>query len=356
MPCTMLGAGRYHEGKPMGEKWTYWFGELGKEANDSVGKKCANLGELTKIGLRVPPGFAISVDGYRMFMKETGAGEEIKEYVRREFGDTKDVAQELEASRVIRGIIERKEMPSKMKEELIAHYKKLCEDCRLADLSVAVRSSGAVSMPGQMETYLNVKGAEEMVKKIIQVWGSAFTARAISFRFQQGLPIDWAPIGVAVLKMVNAKCAGVVLTVIPTTGDTSKIIIEGNWGLGESVVSGEVNPDSYIVDKETLDIERTVAEKTKMVVYSDKGTASVDIPEEKKRLSILVDEEVREIARICKQVEEHYGVPQDIEWVIDLDLPFPENLFFVQARPAKSVKKKGNDADYIIDLMTRLFK
>jgi pyruvate,water dikinase len=148
----------------------------------------------------------------------------------------------------------------------------------------------------------------------------------------------------------------VVLTVIPTTGDTSKIIIEGNWGLGESVVSGEVNPDSYIVDKETLDIERTVAEKTKMVVYSDKGTASVDIPEEKKRLSILVDEEVREIARICKQVEEHYGVPQDIEWVIDLDLPFPENLFFVQARPAKSVKKKGNDADYIIDLMTRLFK
>ena len=163
-----------------------------------------------------------------------------------------------------------------------------------------------------METYLNVKGAEEMVKKVIQVWGSAFTARVI-FRFQQGLPIDWAPIGVAVLKMVNAKCAGVVLTVIPTTGDTSKIIIEGNWGLGESVVSGEVNPDSYIVDKETLDIERTVAEKTKMVVYGNKGTTVVDIPEEKKRLSILVDEEVREIATICKQIEKTLWGSQDIE-------------------------------------------
>ncbi len=339
----------------MSEKWTYWFSELDKEANDSVGKKCANLGELTKIGLRVPPGFAISVDGYRMFMEETGAGEEIKEYVRKEF-NRRDVAQQLEASKVIRGIIEGKEMPSKMKEELVGYYKKLCEDCRLTDLSVAVRSSGAVSMPGQMETYLNVKGAQEMIKKVIQVWGSAFTARAIAFRFQQGLPIDWAPIGVAVLKMVNAKCAGVVLTVIPTTGDTSKIVIEGNWGLGESVVSGEINPDSYIVDKETLEIERTVSEKTKMVIYGKTGTTLIDIPEEKRRLSILIDEEVLEIARICKEVEKHYGVPQDIEWVIDLDLPFPENLFFVQARPAKFVKKKENDADYIIDLMTRLFK
>ncbi len=338
----------------MSEKWTYSFGELGKEANDSVGKKCANLGELCKIGLRVPPGFAISVDGYRMFMEETGAGEEIKRYVR-EF-DTKDVAQQLEASKVIRGIIEGKEMPPKMKEELIGHYKKLCEDCQLADVSVAVRSSGAVSMPGQMETYLNVKGAEEMIKKVIQVWGSAFTARAISFRFQQGLPIDWAPIGVAVLKMVNAKCAGVVLTVIPTTGDTSKIVIEGNWGLGESVVSGEINPDSYIVDKESLDIERTVSDKTKMVIYGKTGTIVVDIPEEKKRVSILIDEEILEIAKICKGIEKHYGAPQDIEWVIDLDLPFPENLFFVQARPAKFVKKKENEADYIIDLMSRFFK
>jgi len=266
------------------------------------------------------------------------------------------VAQQLEASKVIRGMIEGKEMPSKMKEELIGHYRKLCEECRLTDLSVAVRSSGAVSMPGQMETYLNVKGSEEMIKKVIQVWGSAFTARAISFRFQQGLPIDWAPIGVAVLKMVNAKCAGVVLTVIPTTGDTSKIVIEGNWGLGESVVSGEIKPDSYIVDKESLDIDRTISEKTKMVIYGKTGTTVVDIPEEKKRVSILVDEEILEIAKICKEIEKHYGVPQDVEWVIDLDLPFPENLFFVQARPAKFVKKKENEADYIIDLMTRLFK
>ncbi len=355
-PCTYHGAGLHHEGKPMAGKWIYWFGELGKEANESVGKKCANLGELTKVGLRVPPGFAISVDGYRMFMEETGAGEEIKEYIKREFRDTKDVAQELEASKVIREIIEAKEMPLKMKEELIAHYKKLCEECQLADLSVAVRSSGAVSMPGQMETYLNVKGAQEVVRKVIQVWGSAFTARAISFRFQQGLPIDWAPIGVAVLKMVNAKCAGVAMTLIPTTGDTSKVVIEGNWGLGESVVSGEINPDSYIVDKDTLEIDRKIAEKTKMAVYGNKGTALVDIPEEKKRLSILVDEEVQEIARICKEIEKHYGAPQDIEWVIDLDLPFPKNLFFVQARPAKYVQKKESDADYIIDLMTRLFK
>jgi len=344
------------EGGPVAEKWIFGFDELGKEANDLVGKKCANLGELTKIGLSVPPGFAISVDGYRRFMEETGAGEEIKRYVKQELGEIKNVTQEQEASKVIRGIIERKEMPLKMQEELISHYRKLCVRLQKSDIPVAVRSSGAVSMPGQMETYLNVRGPQDVIKKVIQVWGSAFTARAIAFRFQQGLSIDWAPIGVAILKMVNAKCAGIILTVIPTTGDTSKIIIEGNWGLGESVVGGEITPDSFIVDKDTLEIERAVAEKTKMVVYNHKGTTIVDIPEEKKKLSSLTDEEIKEIVRISKQIETHYGVPQDIEYVIDLDLPFPENLFFVQARPAKSVKKKESDADYLIDLMTRLFK
>lgn len=340
----------------MDNKWIFWLYELGKEANDSVGKKCANLGELAKIGLRVPPGFAISVDGYRMFMEETGAGEEIKEYVKREFKDTKNVGQDLRASKVIRGIIEEKEMSSKMKEELIAHYNKLCEHCHLNDLPVAVRSSGTVSMPGQMETYLNVKGAQEVVKKVIKVWGSAFTPRAIAFRLQQGLPIDWAPIGVAVLKMVNAKCAGVVLTVIPTTGDTSKVVIEGNWGLGESVVSGEVSPDIFVVDKETLEIDKRIAEKTKMVVHGNKGTTSVDIPEQNKNLSILTDEEIREIVRISKEIEKYYGIPQDIEWVIDIDSPFPKNIFFVQARPAKYIEKKENDVDHTLDLITRLFK
>ena len=215
----------------MTDKWIYRLEELRSEHNELVGKKCANLGEMTHLGMRVPPGFAISVDGYERFMEETGAGEEIIKYVADNDADLrKGVSAQVAAGRFIRNLIESKEMPPAMKREIHEHYDWICKESGCDDVAVATRSSGAVSMPGQMETYLNVQGKEEVVKKVIKVWGSAFTTRAIAFRLEKGMPMDKAPIGVAVLKMVNAKCAGVALTVLPSSGDKSKIIIEGNWG------------------------------------------------------------------------------------------------------------------------------
>jgi pyruvate,water dikinase len=221
---------------------------------------------------------------------------------------------------------------------------------------VAVRSSGAVSMPGQMESFLNVLGKDEVSNHVIKVWGSAFTTRAIAFRIEKGMEMERAPIGVAVLKMVNAKSAGVVLTVLPTTGDITKVVVEGNWGLGESVVSGEVNPDHFLVDKETKDIESTINEKTKMVVYRSSGTATTDVPGDMQNQACLSKEELLEIVRVSLDVEKHFNTPQDMEWVVDFDLPFPQNIFWVQARPAKFTKKKEDDAEYIAELMTRVFK
>ncbi|MBU0514247.1 MAG: PEP/pyruvate-binding domain-containing protein [Proteobacteria bacterium] len=340
----------------MAEKWLYWFEELGSEHNDLVGKKCANLGEMTGLGMRVPPGFAVGVAGWKLFMAQTGAGEEIRRYVKEKFKDHRDVGQQVAAGRVIRGIVESGSMPAPMRSDLEAHYQELCRRSGVDDVPVAVRSSGAVSMPGQMETFLNVIGTEDVVEHVIRVWSSAFTTRAIAWRVETGLDPAEAPIGVAVLKMVRPKSAGVVLTVLPTIGDTSKTIVEGNWGLGESVVSGEITPDSFVVDKQTGEVDQTISPKTQMVVHQKRGIAVVEVPAEIREVPCLTGDELREIVRVAHQVEDHFGVPQDMEWVVDDDLTCPENIFWVQARPAKYTAKKENDSEYLAELMTRLFQ
>jgi len=341
----------------MAQKWIYRLDELRSEHNDLVGKKCANLGEMVHMGMRVPPGFAISVDGYERFMSETGAGEEIRKYVEEAGEGLRKVEKQVEAGRVIRNIIESKDMPEAMKAELHGFYDELCETVGRPDVAVATRSSGAVSMPGQMETYLNVKGKREVVRKVIRVWSSAFTTRAIAFRLEKKMDMAKAPIGVAVLKMVNARCAGVTLTVQPTTGDLSKVVVEGNWGLGESVVSGEITPDSFLIDKETKEVvSHTISEKQRMVVFRKDGIAMVSVPKEMQGKPCLEEKELQEIVRIALKVESYFDMPQDMEWVIDDDMSFPENLFWVQTRPAKFSKKKEDDSEYLAELMTRIFK
>ena len=340
----------------MSDKWIFWFEELGTGDNDRVGKKCANLGELTRLGLRTPPGFAISIDGYERFMAKTGAGEEIRRYVQENRDHLNEVKHQIAASQAIRNIIESKEMPADMREELFRYYDQLKERAGDQELSVAVRSSGAVSMPGQMESYLNVRRKESVLQKVIQVWGSAFTTRAIAFRLEKGMAMEKAPIGIAVLKMVEAKSAGVVLTVLPTIGDLSKVVVEGNWGLGESVVSGEVNPDQFIVDKSDGTVESTVSRKTKMVVYHDGGTITAQVPAEIQEKPCVDPEELKEIVRVARQVEDHFKIPQDMEWVLDRFQSIPDNLYWVQARPAKYAKVKEKESEYLAELMTRMFK
>ncbi|MDR3568661.1 MAG: PEP/pyruvate-binding domain-containing protein [Syntrophobacteraceae bacterium] len=340
----------------MSEKWLYWFEEISSGHNELVGKKCANLGEMTRLGMRIPPGFAISVDGYERFMAETGAGEDIRRYVEQHLDDLKSIKNQVKASETIRNIVESKKMPDGMREELFQYYDDLKKLAGGGEIAVAVRSSGAVSMPGQMETYLNVRGREAVVHKVIQVWGSAFTTRAISFRLEKGMAVEKAPIGVAVLKMVEAKAAGVVLTVQPTTGDMSKVVVEGNWGLGESVVSGEINPDLFVVDKNNGCVECTLNQKTKMVVYNDSGTITTDVPLEIQNKACLDSEELNEIVRIAKEVESYFQSPQDMEWVLDCSMCCPDNLYWVQARPAKYIKAKENESEYLAELMTRIFE
>lgn len=340
------------------KKWIYALEELGQDHFALVGRKCANLGEMTRLGMRVPSGFAISVDGFETYMRETGLGSRIKAYFETQGDDLKkSIQRQMDAGRVVQEMFATTPLPASIADAIAIDYEALCARFGESDLPVAVRSSGAVSMPGQMETYLHVRGSADVTRRVVEVWKSTFNTRAIAFRLERGIPVDTAPIGVAVIRMVNAKCAGVVLTVIPTTGDMEHAVIEGNWGLGEAVVSGDITPDSFIVNKATLAIERNVSRKAKWVVPTGNGTAKADVPLHLQELPCLADPEIQELVRIAVNVEKHYGVPQDMEWVVDRDLPFPENVIWVQTRAAKfTPQRKNADAEYIMDQMVSLFR
>lgn len=324
------------------EKLVIWFEELGKEDVPLVGGKNANLGEMLRAGIPVPPGFAITAYSYKRFIEETGIAESIYKIIEETVTDVSDPKQYEEASKKIRKLIESTPMLKEIEEAIREAYRKLCEKTKLVNVSVAVRSSATAedlpdaSFAGQQETYLNVHGAEELVEKTVKCWSSLFTPRAIFYRTEKGFRHEDVLISVGVQKMVDAKAAGVMFTINPVTGDPSEILIEGNWGLGESVVSGAVTPDDYIVDKYSLRIvKKHVAKKTVEYVRDPKTGKTVhrEVPQERQEKPCLTDEEIIKLAELGKLIEQHYGRAQDVEWAIDRDLPFPENVFIVQSRP-----------------------
>lgn len=347
----------------MEQKLIYWMKELNKSALNIVGKKCANLGEMSNVGLPAPPGFAISIVGYERFMKESGVGQEITDCLKQNYSTEmlKKAGEAEVASQTIRKMIEDKTMPWDMEDEITNAYSTLCKEIGKDDVEVAVRSSGAVSMPGQFETYLYVQGAREVIRNVIRCWGSTFTPRAIMFRAEKGLDLGMWPIGVAVIKMVNAKAAGIMFTLNPVNGDRSKITIEANWGLGESVVSGRVEPDRFKVNKITLEIEeKKLGRKEEEYVY-DTNNRTVEfkpVPPERQKEFCLTDEEIKKLAVLGKQAEKVFGGdPQDTEWALDKDLPPEKNALLLQARPetiwSSKQKKESPRTKSALDYITR---
>ena len=336
----------------MAKQWLFWFKELGKEHNNVVGRKCANLGELTRIGLPVPPGFALSVEAYNRFFSETNAEQEIREYIAQYVRKFPSLSEWTTVSNDIRHLVESKHMPKDMADAITSHYDELSRKSDTVKMAVSVRSAGPVSHPGQYETYLNVKGGTDLIEKVIKVWSSSFNPRSLVYRARKGLPLESDPIGVGILGMINARAAGVALTADPNTGDHSKIVCEANWGLGESVVSGRMIPDFFLLDKESLEILiRRLGQKEMCILCSETGVIEEEVPDERRSCFCLDDREVKEIANYGKFIEEYFkGVPQDIEWAISDELQKGNNLFFLQARPAIIVEKKSA-TDTILDLI-----
>ena len=326
----------------MKETLIIWFENLRKTDIPSVGGKNANLGEMINAGMPVPPGFAVTAFSYKKFIEETGISEKIYAVIRETVTDPDDPKQYEIASKKIRELIESTPIPKDVDEAIRLAYGELCRRLDANGVLVAARSSATAedlpdaSFAGQQETYLNVKGEDELLEKTVECWSSLFTPRAIFYRTQKGFRHEDVLISVGVQKMVNAKTAGVMFTLNPVTGDPNQIIIEGNWGLGEAVVSGAVTPDYFSVDKAaTRIVEHKIAKKTVEYIRDPETgkTIHADVPSERQEVSCLKDEEILKLAELGKRIEEHYGIAQDVEWAIDRDLSFPENIFIVQSRP-----------------------
>lgn len=317
-----------------------WFQECNKDSVALVGGKCSSLGELINAGVRVPPGFALTTHGFRQFMHDAGIQSAVSKLL--DGLDHDDMDKLEEASRVIREMIESCPISIELEDLIAECYRKLSVRCCIPAAPVAVRSSATAedlpgaSFAGQQDTYLWIRGIDDVMHHVRRCISSLYTGRAIAYRMKMGFPHEQVAISVGIQKMANSFSAGVMFTIHPTNGDRSVIVIDSNYGFGESVVSGEVTPDHFVVNKVALDIlERTISTKHVCYTVDLKAQKSVatEIPFERQNVQSIIDDEVTELAWMGKKIEKHYGRPMDIEWAIDKDLPAGGNVFILQARP-----------------------
>ncbi len=312
----------------------------------TVGGKCASLGEMRRAGLRVPPGFAVTVNTYRDFMEQSGLQERLTEVLHAVAAGSGNGSGATpgyqDTSEAIAKVFDSVDVPDEVRDSIVRSYRRLCDTCGGGDVLVAVRSSATCedsdvsSFAGQHETFLNVSGDDEVVAKTLECWQSLFSAAALHYRESEARAGLEAEMAVAVQKMVDAKVSGVMFTVNPITGDTSQMIIEMAWGLGEAVVGGYVCPDNYIIDKETLRIvERMIAPKLVEFVRDAEsgGTVMRDVEEERQNIPCMTDDEIAVLAGMGRAIEDYYGKPMDIEWALDAQLPMPDALLALQSRP-----------------------
>ncbi len=321
-----------------------WLDEVDKDDVPIVGGKAANLGELIRVGIPVPEGFVVDGKTFMDFLESSGLKEKIIEILNSI--NVEDTKQLEEASKKIREMIESTPMPKEVEEEIKQAYRKLCEESG-EEVFVAVRSSATAedlpgaSFAGQQETYLNVRGEDEVVEKVRKCWSSLYTPRAIYYRVQKGFRHEDVSIAVVVQKMVNSEKSGVMFTSHPVTGDKIAII-EAVWGLGEAIVSGMVTPDHYEYDRVQRKIVVVkIAEKKVMLTRGEDGkTVKVELDEEKAKARVLSDSEIEELVKLGEIIEDHYGTPQDVEWAIEKG-----KIYIVQSRPITTIREEKREEE-----------
>ena len=327
------------------EEFTKWFEDLRIEDVPSVGGKNASLGEmirnLSEKGVNVPSGFAVTAYAYKYMIEKAGIDQKIREIL--SDLDTHDVHNLAERGQKIRELIKSTPLPPELEEEIRKRYREM-EERYGENVDVAVRSSATAedlpdaSFAGQQETYLNVRGEDELVEKVRECFASLFTNRAISYRVDKGFDHFSVYLSVGVQKMVRSDlaCSGVMFSIDTETGFRDAVYITGAYGLGENVVQGAVNPDQFYVFKPTLKkgfrpiLEKKLGSKEKRMIYSEKGTEQQEVSEEDRNKFVINDDEILTLANWACIIEDHYGKPMDIEWAKDGETG---ELYIVQARP-----------------------
>ena len=302
-----------------------------------VGGKALNLQVLAVKRFPIPPGFCVTTDAYKFFVKEFDLDRKIAQCV--ETVNLNNLDQLKMSLGMITGVIENSEMPALIAKDIIQAYHALENLCG-KDTTVAIRSSATeedlpmASFAGQMATHLNVRGDKNILEAIQKCWAALFTERAVIYREKHGFKHTDASMGVLIQKMVDADKSGVMFTIKPVTKDHNKIVIEANFGLGESVVSSAVTTDTFIVDKQTLEILQVdIGSKEIMVVRNPEGgTITVDTPKEKRNKACLATTEIQKLAEFGRRIEEHYSSPQDVEWAIS-----GGDIYILQTRPVTAL-------------------
>jgi len=320
-----------------------WFEDLGKaDVAKAVGKG-ANLGELVKAGLPVPGGFVITAQAYLLFTTESGLSQSISHSI--EGLDVDDTAALQAKAKEIQEMIVSADMPTVIKSEIIKAYEELSKRDSVKAEFVAVRSSATMedseqaSFAGMNATFLNVRGKEDLIRKVKECWASLYGARVIFYRSKKEF-LDEPVIAVVVQKMVNSDKAGVMFTVNPSNNNLASLVIEGAFGLGEVVVGGLVSPDYYEVEKSTLKVKDTrLSHKNFKIIRDDKGqNLEVKLSKKEAEEQVLSEAEILDLANLGLKIEGHYGSPQDTEWAIE-----GSKIYMVQSRPITTLIKTAEE-------------
>ncbi len=340
---------------PTHSKNVMWLAEINKEDTPLVGGKGANLGEMFNSNFPVPDAFVLTSHAFKDFLEITRLKKEIFSIIKSiDMEDTKDLEDK---ARKIREKIINSEMPQQFEHEILRNYKKLStssgnlnehllrvhEPC-----FVAVRSSATAedlaetSFAGQNETFLNVRGNDQIISAIKKCWASLYTARSIYYRTKNKIEEESILIAVVVQRMVNSEKAGVMFTTNPLTNDSTKMVIEAVFGLGEGIVSGAIEPDHFLIDKKTEQILEKRIGKKKMAITRDSSGKNVkkELHEAFMDKEVLYTHELKELIKVAKRLEEHYKFPQDIEYAFE-----GGNLYVVQTRPISTLNKKHEEKE-----------
>jgi len=343
-----------------------WIKEVSKDDGNLVGGKAANLGELAKNRFPVPGGFVVTSEAYKLFLKNTGIQKEIDQILEHLDVENSDALKE--AAEKIQDLILSHQIPYEIVLDIKKYYKNINTGTGITNLPakaasliyvgrdspfVAVRSSATAedlpdaSFAGQQSTYLNVRGEKDIIQAVHQCWASLYTPRAIYYRVKNDFEHSKVFIAVVIQKMVNSKRSGIIFTMNPVNNNKNEMIVDAGFGLGDSIVSGAVSPNTYTVDKTYWSvIDKKIPGQKWMLIRDVRTgrTTKIILSEEKAKKQVLTDEEIITLSKLAKKIEDHYNFPQDIEFAIENN-----KLYIVQTRPITTQKKVGEVKEEKID-------
>jgi pyruvate, water dikinase len=306
--------------------YTKIFADIAIKDAAIAGGKGASLGEMTKVGINIPSGFVVMANAFNKFLEDTKLDIKIETILKDvKSGDTDSVDN---SSKKIRDLIKGAEFPKDIANEISKEFKSIKTPSVAVRSSATAEDSSIASWAGELESYLNI-GEDSLLEAVKKCWSSLFTPRAIIYRIDKGMGEQSVSVAVVVQEMVQSEISGITFTVHPVTKNNDQMIIEAGYGLGEAIVGGLITPDTYIIDKKTNSIlEKSISEQSMMIVGNSKGTSERVVPKNDQTKQKLNDQRILKLAEICKNIEEHYKKPQDIEWALE------KGIFFItQSRP-----------------------